>query len=324
MPGDAWQAFVDASVRKGQSALTRQSYARDLSGFVRFYLTYRGLPLPESADQATHGKNHQAWLLMWFQDWSQVSTSDIQAFVAERMSQGISARTVARQLSALRAFYRFLLTQKQVSHNPAAEVKAPKQPKPLPKSLDVDRTGQLLDQPLATWQDVRNQAIFELLYSSGLRLAECAALDLQRGLDKLDEGWLEVIAGKGNKDRLVPVGRKAVQAVQRWLSMRADYAGSQETALFVNRFGKRLSARAIQQQLNQRAQKAGLPMTVSPHRLRHACATHVLESSGDLRAVQDLLGHANLSTTQIYTQLDMQHLAKVYDQTHPRSKKTTD
>ncbi|WP_019895596.1 tyrosine recombinase XerC [Hydrogenovibrio halophilus] len=321
MRGDAWSAFSAVSIRKGQSPLTRQNYARDLTAFVRFYLAYHGQPLPQAPAQDAQGKMDQVWLLQTFGDWAQVTATDVQAFVAERMTRGISARTVARQLSALRAFYRFLLDQTIVTHNPAADVKAPKQPKPLPKSLDVDRTGQLLDQPLETWQDVRNQAIFELLYSSGLRLAECAALDLQGVLDRLEEGLLEVNAGKGNKDRLVPVGEKAIQAIRQWLAIRADYAKPDETALFVNRFGGRLHARSIQQQLNQRAQKSGLPMSVSPHRLRHACATHVLESSGDLRAVQDLLGHANLSTTQIYTQLDMQHLTKVYDRAHPRSKK---
>ncbi|KUJ73061.1 recombinase XerC [Thiomicrospira sp. WB1] len=319
-----WRAFEALSVRKGQSALTRQNYARDVSAFVWFFLTYHGQTRSQAPSEKTLSQNNQAWLLQSFEKWADVQASDVQAFLAERMSQGISARTVARQLSALRSFYRFLLEQGQVSHNPAADVKAPKQPKPLPKSLDVDRTSQLLDQPLETWQDVRNQAIFELLYSSGLRLAECAALDVRQGLDKLREGWLEVIAGKGNKDRLVPVGEKAQAALTDWLSIRSEHSAADETALFVNRQGRRLSARAIQQQLKQRAQKAGLPMSVSPHRLRHACATHVLESSGDLRAVQDLLGHANLSTTQIYTHLDMQHLAQVYDQTHPRSKKPND
>lgn len=253
-------------------------------------------------------------------DWTKITPEQIQHFIRQRAKQGIKARSLARQLSTLRRFFGFLLGQGKVPLNPLQGLSAPKQPKPLPKSLDVDRTAQLLDQPLTTWQSVRDQAIFELLYSAGLRVSECAQLDLSPGLDGLDDGWVRVL-GKGAKQRLAPVGTKAQEALMAWLSLRAQFAEPQETALFVNRFGRRLSVRSIQLRLDLRATQADLPTKMSPHRLRHACATHLLESSGDLRAVQELLGHENLSTTQIYTKLDLQHLAKVYDQTHPRAKK---
>ncbi|CAN8140237.1 site-specific tyrosine recombinase (fragment) [uncultured Thiomicrorhabdus sp.] len=159
-----------------------------------------------------------------------------------------------------------------------------------------------------------------MLYSAGLRVSECAGLDLSPGLDNINSGWVHVL-GKGAKERLAPIGSKSLQALNTWLKIRSEHALQGEQAVFVNRFGKRLSVRSIQNRLDKRANEAGLPTKMSPHRLRHACATHVLESSGDLRAVQEMLGHENLSTTQIYTKLDMQHLAKVYDSAHPRAKK---
>ena len=207
-----------------------------------------------------------------------------------------------------------------MSKNPAKGVKAPKQPQPLPKSVDVDWMSRLLDQPLETWQDVRDQAIFELLYSAGLRVSECAELDLSPGLDESESGWVRVL-GKGQKERLAPVGSKALLALKNWLAIRNEHAQADEQAVFVNQRGGRLSVREWKNQQEKRTRKAGLPTKMSPHRLRDACATHVLESSGDLRAVQEILGHANLSTTQIYTKLDLQHLAQVYDQAHPRAKK---
>jgi integrase/recombinase XerC len=236
------------------------------------------------------------------------------------MAQGISARTVARQLSALRAFYNFLLLNEQVTINPVKGLKAPKQGKPLPKSLDVDWTQTLLEQPLTTWQTVRDQAIFELLYSAGLRVSECTQLNLLPGLAMLDAGWVQVL-GKGQKHRLAPVGSKALSALQAWLAIRPAHAKPDEPAVFVSSRGTRLGVRSVQLSLDKRTVQAGLPTKMSPHRLRHACATHVLESSGDLRAVQEILEHANLSTTQIYTKLDLQHLAHVYDLAHPRAKK---
>lgn len=297
---------------ENKSAHTLDNYQRDLIHFVVFYLQF--------------GHN-QAWCADELMsdpqpiDWALVDVALIKAYVMASVQSGLGARTLARHLSALRSFFQFLMAQGEVQTNPAKLVKAPKQPKPLPKSLDIDQTKQLLEQPVETWQAIRNQAIFELLYSAGLRVSELVSLDLSPGLDGLAAGTIQVI-GKGKKMRLALVGAKAQQALKAWLAIRSEKLKTDEKAVFINQRGGRLSVRSIQMQLDQRAQQAGLISKMSPHRLRHACATHVLESSGDLRAVQELLGHANLSTTQIYTQLDMQHLAQVYDQTHPRARKT--
>lgn len=312
-----YQRFIKQLRLENKSEHTLASYQRDLMGLLVFYL---GEFLEQPIEEKTL-KSDQAWAFLdQFDDWSAIQLPVLQAFIAFRMQQGIAARTIARQLSAIRAFYAFLIEQGRATHNPAKGLKAPKQPKPLPKSLDVDLTRQLLEQPLKTWQDVRDQAIFEILYSGGLRVSELVALDLSPGLDGLASGWVLVL-GKGQKERNAPLGQPAQNALHRWLEIRSDYANPAEKAVFVNRFGKRLGVRSIQTQLDKRTLAAGLPTKMSPHRLRHACATHVLESSGDLRAVQEMLGHANLSTTQIYTKLDLQHLATVYDKAHPRAKK---
>lgn len=310
----AFNQFISHLRLANKSPHTLSNYQRDLYAFLAFY---RGEFLAEEIEQASQD---EAQFLADFSGWKQIDIAVIQAYVAYRMQQGISARTIARQLSAIRAFYQFLIEEGLAFFNPAKGVKAPKQPKPLPKSLDVDLTRQLLEQPLESWQDVRDQAIFECLYSAGLRVSELADLDITPGLDQMDDGWIRVI-GKGGKERQSPLGSKAVSALNAWLTIRSDYAKADESAVFVNRFGNRLGVRSIQQHLDKRALQAGLPTKMSPHRLRHACATHVLESSEDLRAVQELLGHANLSTTQIYTKLDLQHLAAVYDKAHPRARK---
>lgn len=310
----AFNQFVSHLRLANKSPHTLSNYQRDLFAFLAFY---RGEFLAEEIEQASQA---EAQFLADFTGWQQIDINVIQAYVAYRMQQGISARTIARQLSAIRAFYQFLIEEGLAFSNPAKGVKAPKQPKPLPKSLDVDLTRQLLEQPLETWQDIRDQAIFECLYSAGLRVSELADLDISPGLDQMDDGWIRVI-GKGGKERQSPLGSKAVAALKSWLVIRPEHAKADESAVFVNRFGNRLSVRSIQQHLDKRTVQAGLPTKMSPHRLRHACATHVLESSEDLRAVQELLGHANLSTTQIYTKLDLQHLATVYDKAHPRARK---
>lgn len=312
-----YQRFIKQLKLENKSEHTISNYQRDLMGLLVFYLgEFLERPLDEKAL-----KSDQAWAFLdQFDDWQAIQLPVLQAFIASRMQQGIAARSIARQLSAIRAFYAFLIEQGRALHNPAKGLKAPKQPKALPKSLDVDLTRQLLEQPLKTWQDVRDQAIFEILYSGGLRVSELVELDLSPGLDGLASGWVRVL-GKGQKERDAPVGQPAQKALHRWLEIRSEYAKPGEQAVFVNRFGKRLGVRSIQTQLDKRTLQAGLPTKMSPHRLRHACATHVLESSGDLRAVQEMLGHANLSTTQIYTKLDLQHLATVYDKAHPRAKK---
>lgn len=316
-------AFLRNYKQLGKSPKTIDAYQRDLLVFVSFLIDLSDKYLPEQKESLEAADFYQAWLLCnQFKDWQSVLVDDIKNFVGYRMQQGIAARSIARQLSAIRSFYDYLIIEGVVSNNPAKQVKAPKQPKPLPKSLDVDLTQALLDNPFnsESWQEVRNQAIFELLYSSALRVSECADLNLSPSLDQLQDGWLYVL-GKGGKERLSPVGKKAKQALELWLKIRFDHANIEERAVFVNRFGRRLGVRSIQKSLDKRTLETGLPTKMSPHRLRHACATHVLESSGDLRTVQEMLGHANLSTTQIYTKLDLQHLAMVYDKAHPRAKK---
>jgi len=311
---NALQSFIRHLQAQNKSVHTVSNYQRDIEGFLGFYLADDVSGDDAEADEELTNK------IAKFTDWTIVDSQSIRAFLAYRVQHGISARTLARQLSAIRSFYDYLILKKMVSKNPAKGVKAPKQPQPLPKSVDVDWMQRLLDQPIETWQDVRDQAMFELLYSAGLRVSECAELDISPGLDESDSGWVRVL-GKGQKERLAPVGSKALLAINNWLAIRHDYAKADEQAVFVNQRGNRLSVRSIQNQLDKRTIATGLPTKMSPHRLRHACATHVLESSGDLRAVQEILGHANLSTTQIYTKLDLQHLAQVYDQAHPRAKK---
>ncbi|WEJ63114.1 tyrosine recombinase XerC [Thiomicrorhabdus lithotrophica] len=312
---NALENFIRHLQAQNKSMHTVSNYQRDIEDFLGFYLADDlgdvDSDKPEEGLKNTIAK---------FSDWRIIDSQSIRAFLAYRVQNGISARTLARQLSAIRSFYDYLLLKNLVSKNPAKGVKAPKQPQPLPKSVDVDWMSRLLDQPLETWQDVRDQAIFELLYSAGLRVSECAELDLSPGLDESNSGWVRVL-GKGQKERLAPVGSKALLALKNWLAIRNEYAQADEQAVFVNQRGGRLSVRSLQNQLDKRTIQAGLPTKMSPHRLRHACATHVLESSGDLRAVQEILGHANLSTTQIYTKLDLQHLAQVYDKAHPRAKK---
>jgi len=235
-------------------------------------------------------------------------------------SQGLSPRSLARTFSAWRAFYRWLERRGAIGGNPCLGLKAPKRPRGLPKALRPEQASALLDGILADDAlAIRDRAMFELFYSSGLRLAELVALDALRDVD-LAAGFVTV-TGKRGKTRSVPVGRKACTALAAWLETRPLLAAADETALFVSRRGARLGARAIEQRLARWAQRSGLGQRVHPHMLRHACASHLLQSSGDLRAVQEMLGHASIATTQIYTHLDFQHLARVYDAAHPRAQK---
>ena len=249
--------------------------------------------------------------------WREFTTHHLRSLVAARHRAGIGGRSLQRLLSALRSFYQYLLREGVVSANPAVGLRAPKAPRRLPKTLDVDQTTRLLDwdsdDPLA----IRDRAIMELLYSSGLRLSELLSLEVS-DLD-LKDGTVRV-TGKGRKTRVVPVGRHARSALQQWLGIRATFT-TQASVLFLSRRGERLAPRTVQQRLQRWGSKRGLPMRLHPHMLRHSCASHVLESSSDLRAVQELLGHADIATTQIYTHLDFQHLAKVYDNAHPRARK---
>jgi integrase/recombinase XerC len=249
-----------------------------------------------------------------------VGVADVRALVADRAAAGVGGRSGQRLLSAVRGLFNFLLREDAVGSNPAVGIKAPRANRKLPASLDAELTGQILDQPAETPLEVRDQAMLEMLYSSGLRLAELVFLDLD-DVD-LSEGMARV-TGKGAKSRLVPVGSKARRAIERWIAVRGDIAPDGETALFVGNHGRRLGPRAVQLRLRRWIHRNGLFTPLHPHMLRHSFATHLLEASGDLRAVQELLGHADISTTQIYTHLDFQHLTEVYDKAHPRARKHT-
>jgi len=278
---------------------TRRRYRQDLDAFAAF-CAERGLSC-----------------------WSAVTQDVVRAWVSGGRRRGLSGRTLGRQLAALRSFYRFLIREGLATADPAADVRPPQSSRRLPGTLDPDEVAGLLDggdpeQPL----QARDAALYELIYSSGLRLSEVVGLNMM-DLDRRD-GLIRVLRGKGAKDRVVPVGRQALRALDAWLRHRPAWAAAQETALFVGRHGGRLGARTVQRRLQRLARLRGVQRRVHPHMLRHSFATHLLESSGDLRAVQELLGHADISTTQIYTHLDFQHLAQVYDQAHPRARRRRD
>jgi len=250
--------------------------------------------------------------------WQRVSNHDLRRYVATLSREGLSGRSIARHLSATRRFYQFLLREKLASDNPALDIRAPKSGRRLPRVADVDQLNHLLDGQPDDPLEVRDLCMFELMYSSGLRLAELARLDI----DTVDLRGGEVrVLGKGGKERLLPVGQKAVAAIQAWLPLRAGLANDGETALFVSQRGERLSHRSIQARMSRWGISRGADQKLHPHLLRHSFASHMLESSGDLRAVQELLGHADIATTQVYTHLDFQHLARVYDQSHPRARR---
>ena len=254
------------------------------------------------------------------EDWNLVGYTEVSGYAAQRHRQGRKSRTIQRELSSIRSFYQFLIQHGVAAKNPAREVSAPKSGQPLPKTCDAETIARLLtvsDDSDALL--VRDVAIFELIYSSGLRLAELVGIDL----DDIDLAQQQlVVTGKGNKTRDLPVGSKAVSALKRWLKIRGDYTGDgEQTALFLSKLGKRISPRNVQSRLNQLIRRQALDQHLSPHTLRHSFATHMLESSSDLRAVQELLGHVNIATTQVYTHLDFQHLASVFDAAHPRAKR---
>jgi len=240
--------------------------------------------------------------------------------VAQLHARGLSGRTLARMLSSWRAFFAWLARHRGHAANPCTGVRAPRSAKMLPKALSPDAASQLLDALPAGRLEVRDKAMFELFYSSGLRLAELVSLDLAAAAAVVREGEVTV-TGKGGKTRLVPVGSRAAQALAAWLELRPEGAARAEPALFVSSRGTRISPRMVQARLARWARKVGIGSHVHPHVLRHSFATHVLQSSSDLRAVQEMLGHASISSTQVYTHLDFQYLAKAYDAAHPRAKK---
>jgi integrase/recombinase XerC len=276
------------------SPLTCKNYRRDLERFVE-YLEKTGVA-----------------------GWDGVDSEHVRAFSAACFRKGLSPRSIQRRLSAARSFFRFLIREKAVDNNPVTSVASPKSKKRLPGNLDADRMARLLDIPGDGAIVDRDRAILELLYSSGLRLAELVNLDI---LDVDMQDATVRVTGKGNKDRIVPVGRHALKALRQWAIARRSLADVNETALFVSNRGVRISPRSVQARVKHWAKKQGIDANVYPHLFRHSFATHVLESSHDLRGVQELLGHANISTTQVYTHLDFQHLAQIYDKTHPRARK---
>ncbi|MFC0351279.1 tyrosine recombinase XerC [Undibacterium danionis] len=261
---------------------------------------------------------------------SSLSYFDVRRFTSQLHSKELNPRSIARKLSSWRGFYSWLAEQIEMPANPVEGVKAPKKAKTLPKALGADDAVHLVahhgsDQPTA----LANRAMFELLYSSGLRVSELVALDVRDFSDAsytslawVDSSQGEVhVTGKGNKQRIVPVGKPALAALQDWLAVRGGLVKLESRALFLNERGARMSVRSVQLRLKAHAQTMGIPSDVHPHVLRHSFATHMLQSSGDLRAVQEMLGHSSIAATQVYTALDFQHLAKVYDATHPRAKK---
>ncbi|MGR5120609.1 tyrosine recombinase XerC [Vibrio astriarenae] len=255
---------------------------------------------------------------MGLKDWNQVDAAWVRQLASKGMREGMKASSLSTRLSSLRSFFDFLVLRGELSANPAKGVSAPRKQRPLPKNLDVDEVGQLLevdeDDPLS----IRDRAIMELMYGAGLRLAELVSIDVRDV--HLRSGEIRVI-GKGDKERKVPFSGHAKEWVERWLKVRPSLLKGDDPALFISKLGQRISHRNIQKRMAEWGQKQGVASHISPHKLRHSFATHVLESSNNLRAVQELLGHENISTTQIYTHLDFQHLAQAYDQAHPRAKK---
>ncbi|HMC13488.1 MAG TPA: tyrosine recombinase XerC [Gallionellaceae bacterium] len=270
---------------------TRENYARDLR---KLFLLVANTPL------------------------SDLKSHHIRRYIAQLHSQGLGGRTLARMLSAWRSFFNYLMRDHRFRENPCMGLRPPKAPKLLPHALSPDEAVKLVELPAVTPLDVRDKAMFELLYSSGLRLAELVSLD-PINMDFNDASVR--VTGKGSKTRIVPMGSHAIAALKDWLAVRGQIAKPDETALFVGKNGKRISPRTVQLQLRKWGIKQGIASGVHPHLLRHSFATHVLQSSGDLRAVQEMLGHASISTTQVYTHLDFQYLAKIYDAAHPRAKR---
>ncbi len=247
-----------------------------------------------------------------------IRTHHIRRFVAKLHAQGLGGRSLGRVLSAWRGFFRFLMRDHGFAHNPCVGVRAPKTAKKLPEALSPEEMSKLVDLPAGDPFSVRDRAMFELFYSSGLRLSELTALS-PADID-FDDATVRVL-GKGGKTRVVPVGRFALRYIRDWLGERGAISRGEQTALFLNHHGRPIGPRTVQQRLKNWALKQGISQHVHPHMLRHSFASHVLQSSGDLRAVQEMLGHASISSTQIYTHLDWQHLAKTYDAAHPRAKR---
>ncbi|MBE3704992.1 tyrosine recombinase XerC [Vibrio parahaemolyticus] len=295
------------------------SLQKPLERFYEFLRSEKGLSLHTQRNYKQQLETMAQHLAeMGLKDWSQVDAGWVRQLAGKGMREGMKASSLATRLSSLRSFFDFLILRGEMSANPAKGVSAPRKKRPLPKNLDVDEVNQLLevneDDPLA----IRDRAMMELMYGAGLRLAELVSVDVRDV--QLRSGELRVI-GKGDKERKVPFSGMATEWVGKWLRVRGDLAAPGEPALFVSKLGTRISHRSVQKRMAEWGQKQSVASHISPHKLRHSFATHMLESSNNLRAVQELLGHENISTTQIYTHLDFQHLAQAYDQAHPRARK---
>ena len=292
--------FAYLSAERQLSPHTLDNYRRDLQRLWEYLQSQQVFSLNDSP-------------------WHQVLPRHIRGFVATVHHQGLGGKSIQRALSAIRTFYKYLHREGLATADPAAGIRAPKSPKRLPQVLDADQLTGLLDKPLGNDPlSRRDHAMAELLYSSGMRLAELVSLDVY-DLDFQDASLR--VTGKGRKERLLPVGRKAMDALERWLACRDKLARPEEMAVFVSQRGQRISARSVQLRLARWGDYQGSDSRVYPHRLRHSFASDMLASSGDLRAVQELLGHSDIATTQVYTHLDFQHLLDVYDQAHPRAKR---
>ena len=295
----ARRAAIDDFLRsqQGRSPHTVAAYGRDLAQFARW--------LDEQLITA----------------WTEIDSHALRAFIAHRHHQGAGGTSIARALSALRALFRHLAARGLMVANPALGLRPPKSPRRLPRTLDVDQVTQILEQEGEEGLALRDRTMWETLYSSGLRVSELVGLDLT---DVDLRGREARVLGKGRKQRVVPIGRFAADLLERWLQARNSLAQGEEQAVFVNHRGTRLTTRGVQKRLATWCLVHGIDVKLHPHMLRHSFASHLLESSGDLRAVQELLGHANISTTQIYTHLDFQRLAQVYDQAHPRARRRSE
>ena len=293
------QQHIDAylqslSVERRLSAHTTAAYRRDIGKLIDYCNQYD--------------------LLLW----QGLNAAQARRFAAKLHATGLNPKSIQRILSSARGLCYFLIQQRELSSNPFADVRAPKVAKKLPKTLSAEQISQLIEIDVKDPITFRDKAFMELFYSSGLRLSELCHLNL---MDIMLDQALVRVTGKGNKTREVPIGRMAISALRDWLRQRNTLKLVDAEAVFISKWGKRINPRTIQQRVQHWAKRQGLDVNISPHMLRHSFASHLLESSGELRSIQELLGHANISTTQIYTHLDFQHLAKVYDQAHPRAKK---
>ncbi|UPR28689.1 tyrosine recombinase XerC [Vibrio crassostreae] len=295
------------------------SLQKPLSRFYEYLRSEKGLSLHTQRNYKQQLETMAGHLVMLgLKDWGQVDAAWVRQLASKGMREGMKASSIATRLSSLRSFFDFLVLRGEMTANPAKGVSAPRKQRPLPKNLDVDEVGQLLDVNEDDPLSIRDRAMMEVMYGAGLRLAELVGINLKDVLGR--QGEIRVI-GKGDKERKAPFSGLAKEWVDKWLKVRGELASPGETALFVSKLGTRISHRSVQKRMEEWGKKQSVASHISPHKLRHSFATHVLESSQNLRAVQELLGHENISTTQVYTHLDFQHLAQAYDQAHPRARK---